>query len=697
MNGRGVKPLLQRCGWWVIAALLPLLGALAARAQLSHVEATRFKHAFVDPKTGLRTMLLSGGNATNISNEELLLRDGVQLQFFDDAGKTNLEVASSACLYNLKTERVTSTNHLEAGSGSGQFSLEGDGFEYTRTNGSLAISNNVHAILREDLLASPASAPAAPAALQPGQPTNATRATNQFVRVFSDHLRYSTNLAVFEDNVRVEDPQGKLTCNRLTVTFSTPAKPDEKRQVENILAEQRVEIDSDEVHATGDQALYQQAADVVRLTGNPAWRLRQYEGRAEELIVNRKTRSFRALRNTEMTLPPGSIGQSGFLLPESPPATNASPAGGQPMLVQSEDFEFAPDLENTNLNLIVFRDKVRVSGKGILSCELMTIRSTVQSNRTENVVAERGVVMEQADRRVTGDKAVYTAASETVEVSGRPAWKMGPREGTADVLVFNLKDKSYRTTGHAVMRLPPEALGRSRWLLPASGQKTYAAGPAKNPGSPTNAHPAASVARTNRPARPVEISSDDAELRPDAANTNLNVATYRGHVQASDQDRMQLSCELLTVTSKSVPGTNEVDRVVAERNVDLSVHEPGVERRVRGDKAVYTAGNEQVEMTGAHGVEFEVADAKGASRATGEKAVYFGAKDVLELTGNPIPTVTTPAGTASGDVIVLDHANTTITATGMWKLKLSAAFLEKAVKPTPKPSSVNTGRPPADS
>src|SRR6266498_552189 len=216
------------------------------------------------------------------------------------------------------------------------------------------------------------------------------------------------------------------------------------------------------------------------------------------------TRSFRALRNTEMTLPPGSIGQSGFLLPESPPATNASPAGGQPVLVQSDDFEFAPDLENTNLNLIVFRDKVRVSGKGILNCELMTIRSTVQSNRTENVVAERGVVMEQADRRVTGDKAVYTAASETVEVSGRPAWKMGPREGTADVLVFNLRDKSYRTTGNAVMRLPPEALGRSRWLLPASGQKTHAAGPAKNPGAPNNALDAANVASTKLPARPVE-------------------------------------------------------------------------------------------------------------------------------------------------------------------------------------------------
>ena len=87
-----------------------------SRAQRIEGAVKGFKHSFVDEKTGRRTMLLTGGSATNISNEQLLIGDGVRLQFFDDTGKTNLEVASAACVYNLATESVTSSNRLQAGS-----------------------------------------------------------------------------------------------------------------------------------------------------------------------------------------------------------------------------------------------------------------------------------------------------------------------------------------------------------------------------------------------------------------------------------------------------------------------------------------------------------------------------------------------------------------------------------------------------
>ena len=48
----------------------------------------------------------------------------------------------------------------------------------------------------------------------------------------------------------------------------------------------------------------------------------------------------------------------------------------------------------------------------------MTIKSSTGQNRTESAVAERQVVMEQGDNRVTGEKAVYTAANDIMEVTG---------------------------------------------------------------------------------------------------------------------------------------------------------------------------------------------------------------------------------------------------------------------------------------
>jgi lipopolysaccharide export system protein LptA len=652
-------------GSLAVAALLLL--SPVARAQLNEVEATGFRHAFVDPTSGKRTALLAGGSVTNISNEELLISNGVRLQFFDDNGRTNLDVTSPSCTCNLRKDLVHSTNRLQATSGSGQFSLDGEGFEYLGTNGSLTISNSVHAIIRKDLIqASPAS-PAAPVAVQPSRQPAATPTTNEFVHIFSDHMRYLTNIAVFADSVRVDDSQGKMTCGMLTVTFTVPSRSDEKRQVDNILAEQHVVIDSNEMHATGDQATYRQAADVVELTGNTTWQLRQYEGRAEEVIVNRTTRAFRALRNTEMTLPPGAIGRNDFLLPENPPAPHVVSSEGQPVRVRAGEFEFKPDLENTNFNLGVFRDDVRVSGeKGNLNCELMTIRSTAQSNRTESVVTERAVVMEQGDRRVTGDKAIYTAATDTVEITGQPAWMMGQRKGTADILAFNLRDKSYRATGNVRMRLPPESFGRTPWLLP------------KSPAA-SDSFASSSVTTPNPSALPIEVSSDAFEFRPDALKTNLNLAIYSGDVRASEPDRMKLSCEFLTVTARMSAGTNQVESVAAERNVDLEIHESNAERCAHGDTAVYTADNGEVALTANEGVDLAFVDPRISGSGRGAKAVYAAGEDILKLTGNDslTPVVTTPEGQLSGDVLILDHAKTTLTATGNWKMTLNSEALKK--------------------
>jgi hypothetical protein len=66
----------------------------------------------------------------------------------------------------------------------------------------------------------------------------------------------------------------------------------------------------------------------------------------------------------------------------------------------------------------------------------------------------------------------------------------------------------------------------------------------------------------------------------------------------------------------------------------------------------------------------------------------------MELAGDPV--LTTQYGKVWGDVVSLDHANTTLKATGNWKLQLHAEALNKAVKPAAKPPpSKKTGSRPA--
>ena len=665
MNKRGVKRFLQISAVFVAGTFL--LFVPTSRGQVIPGEAKGFRTAGYDNANGKLKWLLSGASATNVSTEMLFIRQP-RLELFNEDGRTNLVVATPLCFYNTRTKVVSSAEGLDAHSGDGGFSLAGEGFQYEPGDDRLAVSNRVHAVIRKDFLGAQPQTNALPATRTNLVPLAQTNVAAQLLHIYSDHLHYQTNLAVFEDNVRADDAQGKLTSGTLTLKFIGP-----ERKIETISAEREVVIDSEELHATGDRANYQLTNDVVKLTGSPAWRLGEREGSAEELAFNRKTREFHAARSVKMTLPAGSLGTNGFLLVESPPSTNPVTVKKPPVQVSADDFDFRPDSANTNQNVAMFRGKVRVDAeKGKLGCELMTIKSSVPGNRTESVVAEQHVEMEQGESRVTGDKAVYTAASETVAVTGRPAWKMGQRAGSAETLTFDLKNKAYHASREVQMRLPAGSFGRTPWLLPNSAARTnLVTASAKSAGT------------TNAVVRLIDVSSDDFEFKSAPAGMQTDIATYSGHVRVVDPERMILSCEQLT--GEMLSGTNQAQRVVAEKKVKLDVKQPDGEGRARGDKAVYLASREEVELTGGNGVEIVVVNKSGVSTGTGTKAVYAAAGDSFRLAGNPV--LTTPGGQAWGDEVILDRAHTTVKATGNWKLKLNPEILRKAVKPPLKPTT----------
>jgi len=133
--------------------------------------------------------------------------------------------------------------------------------------------------------------------------TNSTVTTR--TRIESDTVNFDLNLnarqAVYTGDVRVDDPQMKLRCARLTVNL-----PADGGRVDRIVAETNVVIDTTNadgqtMHATSDKAVYiyevQNGAtnETVTLTGNARVENAQGWLTGEPIVWNRANNSLSAM------------------------------------------------------------------------------------------------------------------------------------------------------------------------------------------------------------------------------------------------------------------------------------------------------------------------------------------------------------------------------------------------------------------
>ncbi|MHB8522937.1 MAG: LptA/OstA family protein [Limisphaerales bacterium] len=250
-----------------------------------------------------------------------------------------------------------------------------------------------------------------------------------------------------------------------------------------------------------------------------------------------------------------------------PAPTNALAAAEAPLEIFSDHFDYVT-------GLAIYRGHVRADDpEGRLTCELLTAHfasqggSPGQTNETgiETIVAERQVVLEQKELRATGDTAVYTATNNLIAITGHPEWRQGTREGRGDRLLVNRTTRAMNATGHVFMKLPRD---------PANPTTLF---------SVTSAAPANGQGATNQP---IEITADQLDYRPGAA-------VFRSHVEAGDATG-KLTCEIMTVSFVE-PG-NQVATLVAEQDVVITNLEEG--SRATGERAVFTATNSLVELTG---------------------------------------------------------------------------------------------------
>src|SRR6266704_5867292 len=206
MNRRGLKRLLHAIALGAVGVglLLPVF----ARAQVLEGPAKRGVHAQYNQKTGRPDWVATYLSASQIASDTELIQS-LQLVLFNSEGQSNLVVTTPQCVFDLRNKVVLSTDALQARSVSGELSLEGEGFECRLTEERLVVSNRVHAVIRKDWLNAPSQTNPPPAALSipPSPQTNFPGSPAQFLHIFSDRLRYQTNLALFDGNVRADDPQ----------------------------------------------------------------------------------------------------------------------------------------------------------------------------------------------------------------------------------------------------------------------------------------------------------------------------------------------------------------------------------------------------------------------------------------------------------------------------------------------------------
>ena len=606
---------------FIFALVSALLSAFPSAAQTTFTgKLKNFRFPDYYPPAPGRTnqalkTLLNGAEAQQLPDGKVQI-GGLRIESFREDGRRELEVRATECIFEIGTREAFSGGHLEVVSASGLFAIEGEGFRWRQSDGSLFISNRVVSTLNRGLLASRT------ANLDAG--TNlavalAALPASQVVRITSDRCEFNSlsNVVTQTGHVVADDPQMQLGCEILRVQFTAAKRPEEIVAVGNVSILNK----PDQSRATSGRAVYAVTPDkeTVTLTEKPAWHDRdgRQEMKAEFFTYDMRSKSIRAEGHATMQLPRGSMGQPVPALGANGPSTTASNAG--PVQITSD---------------------------------ILTILLPATNRLYRSAVAENNVViLSPADgSRGTGDKAAYNEGAGLLELLGHAQWLSEGRTVQADVLAMGRTNHLFTGRGHAFFKVPLSQVGQA-------GQ------------SPTTTN---RVANTNLF---LEVSADDfgyqsnrLSFRGNALARFLESKVLRGQVTcglltAHFAERLDsllaekhvvaehypplgakaksatnfLSCEVL---SAKLSESGQVVAVVAADNVQaaqiaVSTNQPKptVTQLTCGLlTAVFLPQSSEVDKLHA---EEHVLILQGDKQARGADAIYTAAANVIELTGQP--------------------------------------------------------------
>jgi lipopolysaccharide export system protein LptA len=466
---------------------------------------------------------------------------------FNEAGQTQLVVRAIDCVYENKSKSASSTNTLRLQIGDGKFDLEGLGFHWNQTNSNLTISNKVRTLISRPLVESPSAKSPKPAGAY------------EQIEISSHDFKFisESKLAIWRGNVRVKDPRLTMNCDLVTAKLAGDQGKSEGQtgKLDSIIAESNV---------------------TIMVTESETYHLQM---KSPDITMSLTNKTLKAHGPVRTKIPAGAFGklsETGL----SPKTSGPKPAGAQEDIeISCEDFEFISESK-----VAVWRGNVRAKDSRLtLACELLTATLAGESGKPESkdgklesVVAETNVVLMITDSNsvtiAKGDKAVYSAESETLVLSGRNPMlesESSHLQMWSPAITMDLTNKTLKAKGPVRTKLPSRAFG-----------KIGEVGSNSKPGDPKPAAVEESI----------EILAESFDF-----NTTARLAIWWGKVRAKDT-KLDLSCELLT--AKLAGESGELENIVAETNVVMRITETNGVTTVWGDQAVYSAANETLALSG---------------------------------------------------------------------------------------------------
>jgi lipopolysaccharide export system protein LptA len=272
---------------------------------------------------------------------------------------------------------------------------------------------------------------AAPAASSSGP------ATNQIVEIESESYEIRTNSAAFRNQVRVTQqvggqPQGQLTCGRMTATFAGT------NQMDRLVAEEAVVFQQDVKRFSADRATYTGTNGILELNGNPIWQDGPRQGKGDVVLIDTQRSELVARGNASVRLPAQEISSAALTPAASEKAGDAQPAAKpSPSAPATNQFAEISSLEyRIQTNSALFLGQVRVAHPQMdLACESVAVDFPRGGGTAERILAERAVAFDLMDDKGqkihgTGQKALYTyqvtptGTNDLLELTGNPMLTM---------------------------------------------------------------------------------------------------------------------------------------------------------------------------------------------------------------------------------------------------------------------------------
>ncbi len=581
---------------------------------------------------------------------------GMQAETYRGQAK-DMIVEAPQCVFNTRTKVASSAGALSIRTADGRFSIVGEGFRWemgdSAQNSRLVISNQVQSSIRKRLIGSRAAigvrAPAASSApATTNAPTGGDAGTGEFIEVHSQQFEYQNDVATFRNAVRVNEADGGLECGVLTVVFQ------EAGSVDRIEAEQEVVLRQAGTRGTADRAVYivGEGRERVTFLGNAVWEDGARQGKGERLTYDRVTNLIQAETNAYLRLPRALLGERSFF------------AMAQPVPVQA--------VKASDAVVEIYSDQ-------------LTVQLPATNGPVQRVQAEGNVLIVDVgqEARALANRAVYEEGTGLLELTGSPMLEMERRMVTGKVLRFARDTGVFTAAPDAYMKLPFQAvadLGRvplndasreavastNRFIEIWSQEFNYR----------TNWLEFRNAVRANF------LEGDESRAKMTCVTLSIRhgeqlesllaeggVMLEQFPVKGSPRPvSRRVACERLRAQFNA---KGRLEAAVAELGVaaDQEEHNPGqpvpVRSRLSSETvtALFGPGTNQIDRIIA---DQRVLFSQDGRSAQGAKAVYSGATGLMELTGEPIATM--PEGRITGaERLIWDRTRGTFSGKGTFK------------------------------